>query len=296
VITDNIKNYLLQFEKILLNRSTLTDKIITLKDFIDFSKEDIKSVYSSAGAVQKIMRKKQWFLPLYERATIPFDSGKIVVNTKNMDVFTYSETDLYSSGGGAGGQNFIYPKNDSVLIKSIKKNTKINSFIAYTNAILNSRLISFIISSGQFNQLSTSKIADLPIRLIDLNNNEEKVIYNSFTINIDLLKNYNDELNNLIIKFSTYLNFQFQYDVLIKDWYTLEFSEFIKEINKDIKSNKQEKLTKLQEMEWMEVFEVKKAEAQTLKTQITQTDKEIDAMVYELYGLTEDEIKIVENS
>jgi hypothetical protein len=52
----------------------------------------------------------------------------------------------------------------------------------------------------------------------------------------------------------------------------------------------------MDEMEWMEVFETKKAEAQILKTEIDQTDKEIDQMVYELYGLTEDEIEIVENS
>jgi hypothetical protein len=33
-----------------------------------------------------------------------------------------------------------------------------------------------------------------------------------------------------------------------------------------------------------------------LKQQIETTDKEIDTMVYELYGLSEEEIKIVENS
>jgi hypothetical protein len=49
-------------------------------------------------------------------------------------------------------------------------------------------------------------------------------------------------------------------------------------------------------MEWMEVFETKKAEAQTLKAEIDKTDAEIDAMVYELYGLSEEEIEIVENS
>ena len=47
-------------------------------------------------------------------------------------------------------------------------------------------------------------------------------------------------------------------------------------------------------MEWMELFETKKAEAQILKAEIDQTDKEIDQMVYELYGLTEEEIQIVE--
>lgn len=49
-------------------------------------------------------------------------------------------------------------------------------------------------------------------------------------------------------------------------------------------------------MEWMDVFETKKEEAQALKSEIDKTDKEIDQMVYELYGLTAEEIQIVENS
>tara|TARA_B110000879_G_scaffold147380_1_gene191105 strand:+ start:307 stop:456 length:150 start_codon:yes stop_codon:yes gene_type:complete len=49
-------------------------------------------------------------------------------------------------------------------------------------------------------------------------------------------------------------------------------------------------------MEWMDVFESNREEAQTLKYEINKTDKEIDQMVYELYGLTKEEIEIVENS
>ena len=49
-------------------------------------------------------------------------------------------------------------------------------------------------------------------------------------------------------------------------------------------------------MEWMDVFETKKAEAQNLKAEIDKTDAEIDAMVYELYGLSEEEIQIIENN
>ena len=55
-------------------------------------------------------------------------------------------------------------------------------------------------------------------------------------------------------------------------------------------------LNRKDEMEWMELFEEKKAETQTLKTEIEKTDKEIDQMVYKLYGLTKEEIKIVESS
>lgn len=46
----------------------------------------------------------------------------------------------------------------------------------------------------------------------------------------------------------------------------------------------------------MEVFEENKKKALELKTKIEKTDKEIDQMVYALYELTEDEIKIVEAS
>ena len=54
--------------------------------------------------------------------------------------------------------------------------------------------------------------------------------------------------------------------------------------------------TKKDELEWLEVFETKKEEALKLKAEIDKTEKELDQMVYELYGLTEQEIRIVENS
>ncbi|MFA7231519.1 MAG: hypothetical protein WC071_09645 [Victivallaceae bacterium] len=49
-----------------------------------------------------------------------------------------------------------------------------------------------------------------------------------------------------------------------------------------------------QEAEWEEYFVQEAKRALELKAQIETTDRTIDRMVYELYGLTEDEIKIVE--
>ena len=103
----------------------------------------------------------------------------------------------------------------------------------------------------------------------------------------------------LEVKFSKYVKTQFNGISISKKllfYSELEFTEFIKELNKAIKTSGGTQLTKLQEMEWMEVFETKKAEAQTLKAEIDKTDKEINQMVYELYGLSEEEIAIVENS
>jgi len=82
----------------------------------------------------------------------------------------------------------------------------------------------------------------------------------------------------------------------LQNWYALDFSDFIEEINPSIKKSGQEKLSKSSKMDWMDIFETKKSEVQKLKLKIEKTDKEIDQMVYELYGLTEEEIKIVEES
>ena len=46
----------------------------------------------------------------------------------------------------------------------------------------------------------------------------------------------------------------------------------------------------------MKLFETKKAEAQAIKSEIDETDRKIDEMVYEFYGLSKDEIAIVEKS
>ncbi|MDZ7775970.1 MAG: hypothetical protein U5L09_10445 [Bacteroidales bacterium] len=56
------------------------------------------------------------------------------------------------------------------------------------------------------------------------------------------------------------------------------------------------KLSLSEESEWMQYFNEQKQKANDLQTQITQTDREIDRMVYDLYGLSEKEIGIVEES
>ena len=66
--------------------------------------------------------------------------------------------------------------------------------------------------------------------------------------------------------------------------------------NKSVKSEKGTPLSKKDEFEWMELFEENKQKALSLKAEVHRTDKEIDQIVYELYGLTEEEIKIVEGT
>ncbi len=118
-----------------------------------------------------------------------------------------------------------------------------------------------------------------------------------------------NDFNILITRFSIFFSSSIGIEKLsrkLENWHELEFGEFIKELNKAIKANNKLRvkegfeeapnLTKKDEFDWLDLFEDNKQKAQALQTQINQTDKEIDAMVYELYGLNDEEIKIVENS
>ncbi len=50
----------------------------------------------------------------------------------------------------------------------------------------------------------------------------------------------------------------------------------------------------MEEYSLKEIFDSEKSKIEELKKEIEKTDKEIDKMVYELYGLTEEEIAIIE--
>src|SRR5690554_441214 len=162
--------------------------------------------------------------------------------------------------------------------------------------ILNSKLIRTFLdvtcvkARGGYLRLKSQYILNIPI--------PEKYEDSTLSSKVELMLSKSSELNTkqdtllkLIIS-----NFAISISNKLQTWYELTFSDFIKELNKAIKKVGTEKLSKLDEMEWMEVFETKKKEAMELKAEIDKTDREIDQLVYELYGLSEEEIGIVENS
>ena len=75
----------------------------------------------------------------------------------------------------------------------------------------------------------------------------------------------------------------------LQNWYLLSYNEFIAELGK-----KKVKLSLKEEAEWEDYFLQEAEKAMEIKAAIESTDKEIDQMVYQLYGLTNEEIKIIE--
>jgi len=101
-------------------------------------------------------------------------------------------------------------------------------------------------------------------------------------------------LQTITSKFTRTIKRKFNLEDLpgkLQNWFLLSYKEFIIELSK-----KKVKLSLTEEAEWEYYFLEESKKAQSLKSEIDKTDREIDRMVYELYGLTEEEIVIVENS
>ncbi|MCF7796088.1 Eco57I restriction-modification methylase domain-containing protein [Patescibacteria group bacterium] len=195
-------------------------------------------------------------------------------------------------------------------LKSIE-NKSINSSISKNNNLSRNKLEDI---SQNFNLKYILAILNSKFANNFLNNNRRSTIKNSF---------YPDDFRNLLIpkiklekqdifakkvEIITQLNKSFQEKVnkfleLLKSdfsiekvstklnkWNELEWEEFKKELKKQKIILKGE-----QEENWFDRFNRLKIESNNLQEEINKTDDEINRMVYNLYEITEEEIKIIEN-
>lgn len=82
-----------------------------------------------------------------------------------------------------------------------------------------------------------------------------------------------------------------KFNVNITNWYDLEFLDLMNLLNK---SNI--KLSLAEQSEWLQYFNEQKEEVQNIKSTIEIIDKEINLMVCEMYGLSEEEIRVLEGT
>ena len=175
----------------------------------------------------------------------------------------------------------IYPKKEGINIK-------------YYLALLNSKLLNHQYQklnpeSGRvFAQVKIDYVNELPVKATSAKEQ------NSFVKKVDTIMVKVSELQHIQSQFTDLLQSDFELPKLSKNlenWYQLDFKGFLQELKK-----KKIELGLSEKAEWMKYFNEQKQQAETLKSEINQLEKEIDVMVYALYGLTEEEIAIVENS
>jgi len=138
-----------------------------------------------------------------------------------------------------------------------------------------------------FPKINVNTLETLPIPNISKDGNLK------FCLFVDRMQTLNIELQETTQKFQRSLQRKFNLEELpgkLQNWYLLTYSDFIKELGK-----KKIKLSLSDEAEWEDYFIQESKKALEIKHQIDITDKEIDQMVYQLYGLTDEEIKIVED-
>lgn len=165
--------------------------------------------------------------------------------------------------------------------------------LKYILTIINSKLLGWYhnktspkANKGLFPKILVNDVRNLPLVNISLEKQQP------FIEKADKMLSLNKELQDLSQKFQRMLLRKFDLEKLstkLQEWYLLDFLDFIKEL-KRLKV----KLSLSQESEWEEYFLEEKSKAIAVDSEIKNTDKEIDSMVYRLYDLTDEEIKIIE--
>ena len=165
--------------------------------------------------------------------------------------------------------------------------------LKYILTIINSKLLGWYhnktspkANKGLFPKILVNDVRNLP--LVNISSEKQQ----PFIEKADKMLSLNRELQDLSQKFQRMLLRKFDLEKLstkLQEWYLLDFSDFIKEL-KRLKV----KLSLSQESEWEEYFLEEKSKAIAVDSEIKNTDKEIDSMVYKLYDLTDEEIKIIE--
>jgi len=174
---------------------------------------------------------------------------------------------------GTQGLNFIISNSD----------IDIYSFLA----LLNSKLINYLFSTKFLNlaiKADYLKKLKFPLSIKDSKLNE---LAKDITKNTDELNSINSSVQKLILS-------KFSLEKLsnkLQDWHLIDYKDFLKELIK-VKV----KLSLSEESEWLQFFTEQKRKAQNFISLLEIQNKELDNIVYNLYGLSEDEIKIIENN
>jgi hypothetical protein len=192
---------------------------------------------------------------------------------------------------------------ESTLYSCSLKNNDLD--IYFLLGLLNSKLLTYIVRQKMImNEQAFPQImmTDIKLLKIPLANSEQQQKVKELTQSISTMHKiffeHKTRFNNLIIA-KTGLN---KLSRKLNNWNELEFGVLLKELEKLRKKSAQEsevqysKLSLSEEAEWMQYFNEQKQKATEIKIEIEKTDKEIDGIVYELYGLTENEINTVEEA
>ncbi|WP_066161053.1 Eco57I restriction-modification methylase domain-containing protein [Aliarcobacter skirrowii] len=234
------------------------------------------------------------YTPLVNEMYVLFDPEQLWSNT-NESMYLVNEKLIFRQTSDHlvvtydNQQKFSLDSTHIFFDKSQKFNHK------YLLTVINSKLLNFLYQiivpevGKVFSQVKGVNLKKLPIKEISLKEQEP------FIEKADLMLELNKKLQELKQTFINELNLE-KVPTKLQKFEELDFDDFVKEYAKAKKLKFADKLDERNfKNEWQRLFENDKKEVLEIQNQINITDKEIDQMVYKLYNLTSDEIKIVES-
>jgi hypothetical protein len=220
--------------------------------------------------------EKWWFMFGY-RPNTNFEGSKILIPYRSsQNNFVVSTSEFYAS---------IDVFYIDILIEDFN--------LYYLNSILSSKVIYYYLlkhckMKGQVFEFYQEPLKKLPIPKIS--EEEQKPFVEKAQQMLALNKQLYEIINDMLKIVQVDLGVS-KITKNLEKWHKLTTTEFFNEV---AKQNKQLSIDK--KSKWIQYFEEQKAKANSLQNQITATDNEIDAMVYKLYELTEEEIKTIEEA
>jgi adenine-specific DNA-methyltransferase len=186
--------------------------------------------------------------------------------------FTYTDFDAYVSAA------FYVIKPQDIDLK-------------YLTGILNSKLVAFYLKhrgkmQGSNYQIDKAPLLNIPI-VIANSEMQEKLI--DYVISIQDAKLVYHSNNTEFLEF---LQLDFSLKKISKklmNWYELSLQDFFDELKSQVKD-----ISKAQAVKWCKEFEEKQETLISLKDKIPKIDSQIDQIVYEIYGLTADDMTMIE--
>jgi len=259
---------------IFTKRGINIDEFPIIKEELSEFREALNPKTNSEQKKGRKPGKYQWFevqdsIEYYKL----FDSPKIIwPNLQSGNKFAYDEEGFYLTN-----PSVILPTDNKTLL-----------------CIANSKLAWFffkdicVIRSGGFIEMHAQYFEQLPVAMP---NDEQPFIEKA-----DCLISTTKNLQNCQLGFLKLMTSELKPVKISKklnNWIDLDWDGYKAELGKG--KVKVQELSLKDRKEWREYFENEKKKANTLRELIRKTEREIDQMVYILYGLTEDEISIIEN-
>ncbi|WP_181248470.1 TaqI-like C-terminal specificity domain-containing protein [Flavobacterium magnum] len=167
-----------------------------------------------------------------------------------------------------------------------------NYSLEFLTAILNSTPATIFyrllhdIKGKVFAKISLDNLSSFPIPNCDTSQRNE---IEGTSIKLSALSK---ELNDENLKFQRSLQRKFELDSLpktLQNWYLLNYSKFIGELGK-LKI----KLTLSQEAEWEDYFIAESNKVRAIRSEIDGINKSLNKSIYKMYGITNDEIEIID--